>query len=574
MRPRRGRGRPARRAGALAPLASPAPLSALRAPRALAALPLLALAAAACSSAEAVAPAPPPLPDIGYGAPGSLSAPSGKGGFRLGAASAATQIEDRNPSTDWYVFTRPEAEGGLGRGAEFVGDASRGYSKAIEDVALLREMGLDSYRFSVEWARIEPRRDVIDEEALAHYDRLLDALVAAGIRPVVTLHHFSSPVWLDDPRDTGCASGPGDDNLCGFGHPEGGPLVIEEMAEHAALLAARFGDRVDDWGTLNEPFNYLLAAYGVGVFPPGKAALLGDLLGEFVPVLRDYLLAHAAAYRALKEADTVDADGDGEAADVGLSLSVAEWVPARSNQESDDPEDVGARDRMAYVYNHLVVDAVLGGALDSDLDGEADLELPGLGGTLDWLGVQHYFRAGVTGDGGLVPVLNLTPCVNGLDFGACVPPVDPTFCVPAMRYEHNAPGLYKALTDLGARYPGLPLVVTESGIATRVGERRAEVVVRALEQIERARGEGVDVRGYYHWSLYDNFEWAEGFAPRFGLYAVDYETYERTPTEGAEVLGEVARGRALTGALRARYGGEGPMTPEPEAEGIERCSGS
>ncbi|WP_438022636.1 glycoside hydrolase family 1 protein [Sorangium sp. So ce233] len=569
MRSRDRRGRSARRAGALAVLAS------FRALRASPALTALALAAAACSSEEAVTPAPPPLPDIGYGAPGSLSAASGKGGFRLGAASAATQIEDRNPATDWYVFTLPEAEGGLGRGAGFVGDASRGYSKAIEDVALLREMGLDSYRFSVEWARVEPQRDVIDEDALAHYDRLLDALVAAGIRPVITLHHFSNPVWLDDPRHTDCASGPGDDNLCGFGHPEGGPLVIEEMAEHAALLAARFGDRVDDWGTLNEPFNYLLAAYGVGAFPPGKAALLGDLLGEFVPVLRDYLLAHAAAYRAVKEADTVDADMDGAAADVGLSLSVAEWVAARNHQVSDDPEDIGARDRMAYVYNHLVVDAVLRGRLDSDLDGEPDLELPGLEGTLDWLGVQYYFRAGVTGDVGLVPVLDLTPCVNGLDLGACVPPVDPTFCVPAMRYEHHAPGLHGALTDLGARYPDLPLVVTESGIATRVGERRAEVVVRALEQIERARAEGVDVRGYYHWSLYDNFEWAEGFAPRFGLYSVDYGgSYERTPTEGAEVLGEIARGRALTGALRARYGGDGPMTPEPEAEGLERCSGN
>ncbi|WP_437669850.1 glycoside hydrolase family 1 protein [Sorangium sp. So ce131] len=543
---------------------------------ALAALAALALAAQACSE-ETVAPAPGPTPPgIPYAGPGSLSAASGKGSFRLGAASAATQIEDRNPATDWYVFTLPEDEGGLGKGAAFVGDAARGYTKAIEDVALLREMGLDSYRFSVEWARIEPRRDAVDEDALAHYDRLLDALVEAGIRPVITLHHFSNPVWIDDPRHTDCAPGPTDENLCGFGHPEGGPLVIEELAEHAALLAERFGDRVDDWGTLNEPFNYLLAAYGAGTFPPGKATLFGDLLGDFVPVLRDYLLAHGAAYRAIKAADRGDADGDGEAADVGLSLSAADWVAARDHQPSDDPEDVGARDRMAYVYNHLVVDTVLGGQLDSDLDGAPDLELPGVAGTLDWLGVQYYFRAGVTGKlGGIVPVLALTPCVNGLDFGACLAPVDPTFCVPAMRYEHHAPGLYNVLTDLGERYPALPLVVTESGIATEVGARRAEVIVRALEQIERARALGVDVRGYYHWSLYDNFEWAEGFAPRFGLYTVDYGTYERSPTLGAEVLGEIARGRELTGALRAAHGGDRPMTPEATApEGLERCLGN
>ena len=106
------------------------------------------------------------------------------------------------------------------------------------------------------------------------------------------------------------------------------------------------------------------------------------------------------------------------------------------------------------------------------------------------------------------------------------------------------------------------MVVTESGIATEVGARRAENVVRALEQIERAREEGVDVRGYYHWSLFDNFEWAEGFVPRFGLYHVDYTTYDRTPTDGARVLGEIAASRRLTSALRAEHGGDGPMTPE------------
>src|SRR5262249_35442258 len=152
-----------------------------------------------------------------------------------------------------------------------MGDAARGYSLALEDVALLSEMHLDAYRFSVEWARIEPERDVIDEDALAHYSDLIDALVAAGIRPMITLHHFANPAWIDDPRAVGAARGPGDGTRCGLGHPDGGPEVIDEMAEFAGLLAERFGDRVDEWGTLNEPVNYLLSAYGTGSTPPGES---------------------------------------------------------------------------------------------------------------------------------------------------------------------------------------------------------------------------------------------------------------------------------------------------------------
>src|SRR5262249_22040588 len=121
--------------------------------------------------------------------------------FRFGVATAATQIEDTNPSTDWYLWTQSTDQGGLGHGAAFVGDAVDGYTRAIDDIQLLKDLHVDSYRFSIEWAHVEPKKGMIDETALAHYDQLINALVAAGIRPLVTIHHFSNPVWLDDPRD-------------------------------------------------------------------------------------------------------------------------------------------------------------------------------------------------------------------------------------------------------------------------------------------------------------------------------------------------------------------------------------
>jgi beta-glucosidase len=523
-------------------------------PAALAAVGLIgSLTFTSCSS-DAIAP-------ISFGRFGPLSGDGGRGSFRFGVATAATQIEDMNTATDWYLWTQPKAAGGLGHGT-FVGDATRGYSRAMDDVGLVAALGVDSYRFSIEWARIEPVRGMIDQAAIAHYRDELTALRAMGIHPVVTLHHFSNPVWVDDPRDPLCTAAPGgpsDTNLCGLGSP-GGAQVIQAMADHAGRIARELGDLVDDWGTLNEPVNYLLAAYGTGSYPPGRATLFQPT--AFAAVVRDYIAAHAAMYHAIKQNDTVDADGDGIAAEVGLSLSVVDWEPARGNKPSTNPDDVAARDRLVYLFHYQFADAVRTGGLDTDLDGTIDEQHPEWAGTLDWLGLQYYFRAGVTAETQLIPVANLTPCSVGLDFGACLPAPDPTYCVPRMGYEGWTDGIHDILVAFHHRYPDLPLVVTESGIATDVGARRAENVVRVLESIARARDEGVDVRGYYHWSLTDNFEWTEGFGPHFGLYSVDYTSYARTGTEGADALHAIAAARQLTTAQRQRYGGTGPMTPE------------
>jgi len=503
-----------------------------------------------------------PLTDITFPAMGSISQPSGKGSFRFGVATAATQIEDHDDATDWYMFTKPQADGGLGNGAAFVGDAVDGYTLALDDIALLQALHVDSYRFSIEWARVEPSRGNFDEAAMQHYDDVINALVAAGIKPLVTLHHFSNPRWIADPTDLPCTYGPSNVNLCGLGGP-GAQDVIDEMAVFAGKMAARYGDRVDEWGTLNEPVNYLLASYGVAQFPPGHSYALSDF-PTFMNVVRDYLEAHARMYAAIKAGDVIDADGDGQAASVGLSLSVAWFEPAQANAPSKDPTDVAARDRIAYVYHHLVPDSIMNGTFDSDLDGNPDESHPTWAGKLDWLGVQYYSRIGVTGNPGFFPVVNATPCFKPLDFGACLPPKDPTYCVPQMGYEFWAPGLFNILEDFGKRYATLPLLVTEAGIATSTGQRRAENIVRILEQIDRARKKGIDVRGYYHWSLMDNFEWAEGFGPKFGLYSVNLDDFTRTPTAGADAYGAIAGARNLPIAMRKLSGGDGPMTPDDQ----------
>jgi beta-glucosidase len=496
---------------------------------------------------------------IQFADPGPLG-PGGEQSFRFGAATAATQLDEGNEHVDWWVWTQPEPEG-LGQGAAPLGEASRGYANALSDVDLIVETNLDSYRFSMEWARIEPARDAVDEEALVHYDGVVDKLVANDIRPMITLHHFSNPVWVDDPRRAAeCPDGPTDADLCGW--PHGAPEILDELREHALLLGARYGDRVDDWVTVNEPINYVLASHGLGVFPPGRSMYLGDFSG-FVEVVRNYVRAHVVMYEALKEADTVDADGDGVAANVGLTLNVNNWVPARDGEVSTDPEDVAAADRVRYVYHHLFVDAIRQGAWDTDLDGTMDVDEPDWAGKIDWLGFQYYAEIGVTGRLQALQGVDATVCIDILDGGSCLTPDDPTKWIPSMNYAYAEEGTYTNLMDFSSRWPDLPLVITEAGLATRRGARRAEGIVRALEQTQRALDNGADVRGYYHWSLIDNFEWVEGYEPRFGLYGVDFEgDYSRTPTEGATVLGEIAGKRKVTHRHRLTHGGTGPLTPE------------
>jgi beta-glucosidase len=502
---------------------------------------------------------------ISFSDQGSLSHSSGEGSFRFGAATAAVQIEDGLYHSDWHHWSKPQSEGGKGQGHDFVGEAVMGYTNAINDISLLTELGLDAYRFSVDWSRIEPLRDSINEDGMDHYSSFIDQLLTKNITPMVTVHHFSSPIWVDNFLNGTCTDTdvPTDENLCGWGHPTGSVAIIEEIAEFAAQLARKFGDRVDDWCTLNEPINYLIASYGAGQFPPGKQYLISDF-DRLMTVYRNYLMAHVAIYNAIKANDTIDADGDGVAASVGLSLNSIEWVPAFENAASDRPKDIRARDRIWYLYHHFYPDSLLEGSFDSDLDMVPDEMHPEWTGKLDWLGIQYYSKNGVTASPAMLPGVDATLCVGELDMGACLPPEDETHWIPTMGYEYHEEGLFNVLMDIGTRYENLPLVLTESGLAANEGARRAEHIVRTLEQTELAMQEGIDIRGYYHWSLMDNFEWSEGYLPRFGLYEVDLQTYERTATQGATVYREITNTRSLTIQTRTNYGGTGPMTPDIE----------
>lgn len=533
----------------------------------LSSLVVSAFAMSACDNGSS---GPEPIRDIVFEGPGPLIGDAGRGSFAFGAATAATQIEDNNIHTDWHQWSLRTEDGGVGQGKEFVGDAVGSFSDPELDLALIEELGLDDYRFSVEWGRIEPQRGVYDEEALAHYDRFIDRLVEMGVRPSITIHHFSNPVWVTAPGEDCPEDGPTDENLCGWDSPHGTDLIVESIANFAALVAERYGDRVDNWVTFNEPINYIVAAYGAGYFPPGRSHLMGAIGGNaqtpafqrLVDVFRSFLVAHVAVYDAIKANDTIDADDDGVASAVGVTLNSVDWKGASGKKWSDHPDDLAAAERMHYLYHFFLVDALVNGTFDTDLDGKGDEQFPDWVGKIDWIGLQYYFRGGVTARPALIPALNLMFCFPPFDFGSCVKE-DPTKWVPTMSYEWHEEGIYNVLMRLKKRYANLPIVVTESGLAAINGKRRAEHIVRTLEQIQRARKAGADIRGYYHWSLTDNFEWHLGYGPHFGLYVVDREdNMRRSATEGATVYRDLIENRTITIEQRETYGGTGPMSVE------------
>jgi beta-glucosidase len=383
-------------------------------------------------------------------------------GFVWGTATAAHQIEGGNWNNDWWAWEHAPGS----PCAEPSGDACDSWNRSGDDVALVADLGLGSYRFSVEWSRIEPEEDEWSHAAVDHYRRLCDALRAAGIDPTVTFHHFTTPRWVS-------ARGGWED-----------PDTAERFAAFCHRLADELGDGMARACTINEPNIVATAGWLLGFFPPGKTD--PDLRLRVDDVFVD---AHRRAVEAIRAA----APG----VPVGLTLSMTEHTPVDGGEQ--------AAAAMEKEMEDVFLDAV---------DGD------------DFLGVQAYSRMRI-GPGGMV----------GPEDG--VPVLD-------MGYEYWPQALEaclrRAWTYTGGR---VPLVVTENGIGTADDEQRIAYVHAALEGVLRALADGVDVRGYTYWSLLDNFEWAYGYRPRFGLVSVDRETFVRTPKPSAAWYREVVRANAL-----------------------------
>ncbi|HEY2511619.1 MAG TPA: family 1 glycosylhydrolase [Polyangiaceae bacterium] len=430
-------------------------------------------------------------------------------GFLFGTATSATQVEGHCTTTDWYTF----AQRGRVKDGGTLDVACDEWNRYREDVALQRSLGMNAARLSVEWGRIEPRPGAFDAAVLDHYRSILGAHVDAGLRPMVTLHHFTLPQWMAD---------------------RGGllaPELPERMARFARETALALGDLCREWITVNEPSVLAAHAHLLGAWPPeGKNARDAALAHHRL------LAAHVEMYRALHDAD---ARGD-------LAAGVAHHLRVAQPLRPDHRADRAAARAFARVFNdpfaHALCTGELLGPLDAVLTRSGAFNPADAKGTQDFLGINYYSRDLVRFDPTHAAELfvrrEVAPGVETSDLG----------------WEIYPEGLLTVIDEWSRRSGRLPIYITENGVADARDRLRPRFLVRHLARVARAIAGGIDVRGYYHWSLLDNFEWAEGYTPRFGLVEVDYATQARRPRPSAELYARIARTHAIDAETWTRLG--------------------
>jgi beta-glucosidase len=432
-------------------------------------------------------------------------------GFLWGAATSAYQVEgsplaDGAGSSVWHRFAHTPGMTANGDTGDVACDHYRRYR---EDVLLMRELGLNAYRFSISWSRVLPEgRGSVNRAGLAFYDRLVDRLLEQSIQPMATLFHWDLPAALDD---------------------QGGWLnrdIAHWFADYAGIVVKQLGDRVPLWATLNEPWVVTDGGYLHGTLAPGHRSPFETPLAS-----HNLLRAHGAGSLAIR------ASG-GKAA--GLVVNLEPKYPA-----SGDPADLAATLRAESYMNRQYLDPVFHGAYPAELAeifgpawprfAPADFSL--IRQPLDFLGINYYTRAVTRHDPGSWPV-------------GAGKVYQPGSTYTQMDWEVSPEGLTDVLLWVKGRYGDVPLYITENGAAfydppTADGgvedPLRVQYYRDHLRAAHRALAQGVDLRGYFAWSLLDNFEWSAGFARRFGLIHVDFATQIRTLKASARYYTEVIR---------------------------------
>jgi beta-glucosidase len=413
--------------------------------------------------------------------------------FLWGVSTSAYQVEGDQSNNQWSAWEKL----GRIRSGDCSGRACDWWKNAELDFDLAQSLGVNALRLSVEWSRIEPSEGVWDDEALNRYRQMLQGLRNRGIRPFVTLHHFTNPLWLEQKK--------------GFAAPES----VHRFERFTRHVVTALGDLCSDWITFNEPNVYTALGYCLGEFPPGKK---GRFL-QAARVTRNLCRAHAAAYRTIHE---LQAD-----ANVGWAQHFCVFKPRRKKS---------AVDRwLCATIDHFFNDNFAAAIKDGTAPFPLNLfgaHMPEVQDTCDYVGINYYIRlrAGIDWKSPRTLFCNLT-----------VPPHKPQgdSCIEIPYGEAYPKGLKRAVKRF--RSFNKPIYILENGVPDRADRIRPWLLESSLDYVRRMLEEGMDLRGYFHWSLTDNFEWNEGWHLRFGLVELDPETQARTLRPSAHLYSQLIR---------------------------------
>jgi beta-glucosidase len=393
--------------------------------------------------------------------------------FSWGVATASHQIEGHNQN-NWSKF---ESE----RSMEASGVACDHWNRWETDFDLIEALGVGHYRFSIEWSRIEPQEGEWNHTALQQYSEMIDNLLSRGIEPMVTLHHFSHPIWFEEKG--------------GFLNRDN----IHHWVEYSERVFTELSDRVTNWCTVNEPEVFAIMGYHMKLFPPGKGSIL-----KTIRVMQNVVQAHAHAYHSLKKIRPESR--------IGLAKNVTIFDPLR-------------RWNLLHWITAFILNHIWNGAIISVLNGGRMFgrRIPKAKDSLDFIGLNYYTHALAS------PFI---PQTIEVDL-----PKRPHEVMTEFGYPMYAEGLERSVDMLTPL--GVPIEITENGVADSEDSLRPEHLKRHLWIISEMLDKGQDIRSYYHWSLMDNFEWAEGYSLRFGLYHVDYETQKRSLRESGKIYRKI-----------------------------------
>jgi beta-glucosidase len=434
--------------------------------------------------------------------------------FLWGTATSAHQVEGDNRNNDWWDWEQGDDAGnsrpqGRIHAGAISGQAAGWWDGLAEaDIERMAALNTNAHRLSIEWSRIEPREGHWNHAALDRYREILDTMHSYGIQPMVTLHHFTNPIWVA--------------HRGGWLHPDSPKWFVNYVRKVITDLS----DLCTTWCTINEPNVYAMYGFLEAKWPPGMSEL-----SAYYRVVQHMLEAHAAAYSAIHDLQPQ--------AEVGLAKHIVLLSSAGRS-----PLDTPATRLADRAFNGVTLNALQSGEWQPV--GARNTRFDQLRNTLDWIGVNYYARHRVR--------FSLRALQSmGITYGAS-PSAERG---PDDWGELYPEGLYDAIARMHHQF-SLPICVTENGVPDEHDTRRARWLLASLRAVWRAVNFNWPVRGYYFWSLIDNFEWAEGYDPRyrFGLYGVDFDTQERTLRRSGEMYAEIAGTGTISSGMVARYAPE------------------